>query len=42
MTIVDYILVGGVAALAIHVGYRLFVGWRNSAFPQNQSEKDGN
>jgi hypothetical protein len=31
MTILDYMLLGGAAAVAIYVIGRLFLGWRNSA-----------
>jgi hypothetical protein len=34
MTIIDYLLIGVVAAAAIYIVYRLFLGWRNSAFPR--------
>jgi hypothetical protein len=37
MNIIDYFLIGGVAAAAIYRVYRLFLGWRNSA---NQIESD--
>ena len=32
MTVIDYLLLGGVAAAAIYSVYRLFLGWRNSIF----------
>jgi len=37
MTILEYILVGGLAAVAIRVVYRLFVGWRISTFRQDEA-----
>jgi hypothetical protein len=41
MTIMDYLLISGVAAAAFYTVYRLFLGWRNSAFPQDESETAG-
>jgi hypothetical protein len=41
MTIKDYLLIGAVAAAAIYTVYRLFLGWRNSAFRQDKSENGG-
>jgi hypothetical protein len=41
MTIIDSLLIGVAAAAAIYTVYRLFLGWRNSAFPQDDSEKSG-
>jgi hypothetical protein len=38
MMIIDYLLIGGAAAVAIYTVYRLFLGWRNSAFRQEESE----
>jgi hypothetical protein len=41
MTIIDYLLIGGVVAAAFYTVYRLFLGWRNSAFRQDESEMGG-
>jgi hypothetical protein len=41
MTIIDYLLIGGVAAAAIYTVYRLFLGWRNSTFQTDESENAG-
>jgi hypothetical protein len=37
MTIVDYFLIGVTTVVAIYTVYRLFLGWRNSAFALNES-----
>jgi hypothetical protein len=39
MTITDYLLIGVASAAVIYTVYRLFLGWRNSPFPQRESEK---
>lgn len=36
MTIIDYLLVCVAAAAAIYTVYRLFLGWRNSTFRQDE------
>jgi hypothetical protein len=41
MTIIDYLLICGIAAAAIYTVYRLFRGWRNSAFTPDESEMGG-
>jgi hypothetical protein len=41
MTIIDYLLIGGVAVAAVYAVFRLFLGWRNSAFPQDERETSG-
>jgi len=41
MTIIDYFLLGVVAAAAIFTAYRLFRGWRNSALTRDQTEEVG-
>ena len=38
MIIIDHLLIAAVAAAAIYTVYRLFLGWRNSAFPQHKRE----
>jgi len=38
MTMIDYLLLGGVAAAAIYTAYRLLRGWRNSALMRDDSE----
>jgi hypothetical protein len=38
MTIIDHLLLAVASAAAIYTVYRLFLGWRNSAFPQDKSE----
>jgi hypothetical protein len=41
MTIIDYLLIGGVTAVAIYTMYRLFRGWRNLAFTHDEREMGG-
>ncbi|HEY4758544.1 MAG TPA: hypothetical protein VIH43_08290 [Chthoniobacterales bacterium] len=41
MTIIDYLLIGGVVAAAFYTVYRLFRGWRNSAFTPDEREMGG-
>lgn len=41
MTIIDYLLIAGVAAAVIYTVYRLFLGWRKSAFTPDESEMPG-
>lgn len=36
MTIMDYLLIGSVAAAVTYTVYRLFVGWRNSTSRQDE------
>jgi len=41
MTIIDYLLIGVFGALTIYTVQRLFLGWRNSTFRQDEREKSG-
>jgi hypothetical protein len=36
MTIIDYLLIGAVAAAVAYTVYRLFLGWRNSTLRQDE------
>jgi hypothetical protein len=36
MTIIDYLLLGGVAAAVVYTVYRLFLGWRNTTLRQEE------
>ena len=36
MTIIDYLLIGGVGAAVVYTAYRLFLGWRNSTSRQDE------
>lgn len=40
MNIMEYVLIGGIAAAAIYTVYRLFLGWRNSAAPMESDGRD--
>ena len=40
MTIIDHLLIGVAATAAIYTVYRLFLGWRNSTFRQDESRTE--
>jgi hypothetical protein len=37
MTIIEYLLIGSIAAAAVYTVCRLFLGWRNSTFPHGRA-----
>jgi len=39
MTVIDYLLIGSVAAAVVYTVYRLFLGWRNSTSRQDKERK---